>query len=741
MTAITAAADRDAAVAMTSAPVTVIAQMSVTVIRPSVALPLVTRTRAEGLVPRCRKCRSTRLRCCYKADVDPPEVTVADGGRNAARGLRYQYLRTLEALMDAVEEPGDGVEAVHVEGRPDPDGSDADSIDYELSDADGHVVSAVQVKARAPGSAMGPGEIFGALVRLVSNRDATRYELQTNARAGDSARDLAAVLGSGLEPGALRAAIDSVLASVSADRRGDRLHRLDDEHLARLSRARAKFDPRDDAEISEGLRSRLRRHRNRSRPGLGEESAGLVIDHLISEIFRRAGNAIEATLSVTHFQALLLVDGATLAQALGRRDWGVVVGPLPGVPDVRRADVLDMIHSALPLTVGDVAIPKCTLTGMSGIGKTSLAVGYLLDRADIYDAIFWVDAESEETLTSSFSRIFRYLRGGDSSAPSDPAYLRDTVLSDLSCVAGRWLLILDNCVDPHLTEKWIPQAGSGHVIVTTTDSASPPRAGSQVEVGGMAVLQAVELLRRRLAPIRKPDGPQLKQLVRLARELECWPLALELASAYLHGSGLSIDGIPEYLRRLKLRSLGDLDSVPPGYPRTLIQVIDLCVQRVREKAETAESQGGWPAVPALGILRIAAYMSSRQIPVYLVMSVPEIDLDNDEAYRGSYPIVADHPDYPPAEVVRTLRAQSLVTIDERLPSDGINSEDNRRYDYTISVNSVLQEVMQATFDNDQRTGLIVDRLAWHTERWMKAALEVNIQAPLPTSDVQVTGRA
>jgi len=54
--------------------------------------------------------------------------------------LRYQYLRTLEALMDAVEELGDGVEAVHVEGRPDPDRSDADSIDYELSDADGHVV-------------------------------------------------------------------------------------------------------------------------------------------------------------------------------------------------------------------------------------------------------------------------------------------------------------------------------------------------------------------------------------------------------------------------------------------------------------------------------------------------------------------------------------------------------------------------------------------------------------------------
>ena len=47
----------------------------------------------------------------------------------------------------------------------------------------------------------------------------------------------------------------------------------------------------------------------------------------------------------------------------------------------------------------------------------------------------------------------------------------------------------------------------------------------------MAVLQAVELLRRRLAPAGELDGPQLKQLLWLARELECWPLALELAAA------------------------------------------------------------------------------------------------------------------------------------------------------------------------------------------------------------------
>ena len=53
--------------------------------------------------------------------------------------------------MDALKEPRPGVVAVHVEGLP-RDGERApDGIDYELTDADGHVVLAVQVKARAPG--------------------------------------------------------------------------------------------------------------------------------------------------------------------------------------------------------------------------------------------------------------------------------------------------------------------------------------------------------------------------------------------------------------------------------------------------------------------------------------------------------------------------------------------------------------------------------------------------------------
>lgn len=649
---------------------------------------------------------------------------MADGGRNAARGLRYQYLRTLEALMDAAEEPGRGVAAVHVEGLPAPDGKAPESIDYELAGAGGRTFMAAQVKARAPGTVMGAGEAFRALAGLVRVRDADRYALLTSAREGESVRELAALLGAGLCPGDLRGAIGGVLASAGG--RQDLVagvEDLEDEHLGRLDRAVIEFDPRGDGDVSESLRRRLRRYRNGARAGLGDESAGLLIGYLVSEVFRRAATPADATVLVSEFRSAALVDGATLARTLGRRDWGVVVGPVPRVPDVRRADLLERVQDALPVSTGTGPVPQCTLTGLSGIGKTSLAVGYLLERADLYDVIFWADAESETALASSFAGIFRYLHGEDAPEPADPARLREAVLTELSCAAGRWLLILDNCADERQADGWVPRAGDGHVIVTTLDSARPPQGDTRVEVGGMPAAQAVDLLTRRLAP-EGPDGPQLSQLARLARELEGWPLALELAGAYLHRGGYGADGVPEYLERLKLPSLGHRESVPRGYPRTLIAAVELCLEKITQAAGQPEEDGGWAAMVAMGVLRVAAYMSSRRIPVYLAISVPAFDPDDDEAFRGLTPVVADSPDRPPAEAVGMLRSYSLAAPDERLPPYPGEDAGSSRYNYTITINSVLQEVMRARHASDPYTPLVIDRLAWHTERWMKAAFEL-----------------
>jgi hypothetical protein len=647
---------------------------------------------------------------------------MADGGRSAARGLRYQYLRTLEALMDAVERRNNDLQSVHIEGRLGPDGRPPESVDYEASDSAGNLNLVVQVKSRAPGSTMGAGEIFGVLATLVEERDARRYELLTNALPGPSAGELLTALNSDAQKHNLRVAIDRILDSVSAERRQAKLRNLTEEHLLRLRRAIVSFDTRDDAEIIESLIDRVRLYRNKHRTGLGNESAGLMIGYLVDEIFKRASDARAPTLSIAEFESLLTVPGATLVQTLGYRDWGVIVGRLPSVPDVRRVEHLAAAWTALPLRSNATVAARCTLTGLSGIGKTSLAASYILDRADVYNAIFWADAESEQTLVSSFERFFNYLHEDEAqSVPADPSRLRDAVHTRLSQASGPWLMILDNCADSRLAEFWAPVSGPGHVIMTTTDSSRPPKAGTNIEIGTMDVTQATTLLSLRLTQFHKKGQPTELRLRRLAIELECWPLALELAAAYLHGSGLGIDGIPEYIRMLKMRSLGHYRSVPADYPRTLIQAISLCLERIDEKASPGEHQEIAAAV-AINIIKLAAYMASQRIPVYLLMSTLEVD-PGANAFEGIQPVIIDDSECPAAEVVTVLRSESLISLDEPLPFGGLDENHDHRLDQTISVNTVLQEVIRAWLDQDPTIHGVLDRLAWHTERWMKAALE------------------
>ncbi|MGV9883695.1 hypothetical protein [Streptomyces sp. NPDC003006] len=84
-----------------------------------------------------------------------------DGGRVAARGFLYQYLRTLEQLVAAIDEPQ--VAGVRVEGPP-PGDQAVDKVDFDVVDADGTVRMAVQVKSRVAG-----GSMSGALALVASN--------------------------------------------------------------------------------------------------------------------------------------------------------------------------------------------------------------------------------------------------------------------------------------------------------------------------------------------------------------------------------------------------------------------------------------------------------------------------------------------------------------------------------------------------------------------------------------------
>ncbi|MEU7800762.1 hypothetical protein AB0B10_15970 [Micromonospora arborensis] len=639
-----------------------------------------------------------------------------DGGRIAARGLRYQYLRTVEAMLDVLD--SDIITAVRIEG---PHGAhQVNAVDFDMVNSDGRVQLAAQVKSVGPGGTVSAAAAFGQLLPLVVDHDAVHYQLLTNANPDPGAQKLAALLASPGTPDQLRAGLTALLANAPARR--EQLAALDDQQLQRLSRARVLFDLRDIGELRETLRERIRTYRNRQREGLGAQSAGMLTRALTAEVFDRAVEADQSVFTMIRFRELLLVDGTVLALATGARDWGVVVGAIPPIPDVARLDRLEPLVAALQ-QASRRQPARAVLTGPSGIGKSSLAAAYLADRADTYDVIFWIDGETPFTLLAAFRQIAAYLRTGSPDGPSSAVQdaVRAEVHTALSRFPGRWALIIDNVSDPRFAQSWIPATGDGHVILTAVDATARYRSATVLDVGAMTAEQATTLLARRLGlpPADRLTVEDRATLLRLAEALGNYPLALELAAGYLDSLGLSLADTDVYLERLKIRSLADEQSIPADYPRTLIGAVSLCLDRLRSRAD---SNNGEAALLAIGMISFAAYLASRQLPVHLLAAAVMIDPDSTDRAMG--PLLLDPSEFPVNEATRELRRYSLVAYDADLPqeSDLMKIGSGR----TITVNSVIQDVLRASLPFHDGSADAFDQLANHVERWHTAAAELNL---------------
>jgi hypothetical protein len=507
-----------------------------------------------------------------------------DGGRTAARGFLYQYLRTAEAVLIALT-TDDRVHAFRVEGDPQPtELDDAEIVDFDLIDRNGKVLRSVQVKGGKPSAQLRAGEVLTILARLVARGEAERYVLLTNKSISSRAAKLAELLALEQSPTELRTSLQPLLSGAARRSLSD----LDDVQVQRLGRCQVRVDRRSRAELRDALLHAVQAARREGSRGIGAQSAGLLLAYLHWEIHRRAAAPEDAVWTTSEIHQVLHLDDRALVDALGMRDWGGVVGLLPPIPDVPRGGLLEAIADALqPYRPTGRTVGRCALTGLSGIGKSSVAARYVAEYLDAYDVVFWLDASNPPyTLIQGFRTAARRL-GIDPDVGAE--HLRVAVHERLSRSASRWLVVFDDAQDDTVS-SWIPRIGDGDVLVTSIDSTGGFGIARHVPVGVMSRIEAMCLLVARLRLPTEPTHADVERIALLADALEYWPLALELASAYMRSCGYSISDIPFYVDTLKVRSLDDRSSIPEGYPSTLIAAIDMAVARLQTAHDGANSR-------------------------------------------------------------------------------------------------------------------------------------------------------
>ncbi|KAF7185169.1 Regulatory protein AfsR [Pseudocercospora fuligena] len=206
---------------------------------------------------------------------------------------------------------------------------------------------------------------------------------------------------------------------------------------------------------------------------------------------------------------------------------------------------------------------RLALVGLGGIGKSQIAIEYAYrlkeQRSDVH--VFWIRTSTYQNFENDYKSLVSRLQiRGAEDPKSNCTQLAANWLS--SAASGQWLLILDNADDerilvhhPSISSNtiapYIPQKiGCAVLITSRVFQAGMTLVGDNnkyiLNIEALSTQDAAQLILQK-NPQGRACTPELA--CRLAEELDCIPLAIVQAMAYINRRHLS--SVAGYLDRLR----------------------------------------------------------------------------------------------------------------------------------------------------------------------------------------------
>jgi tetratricopeptide (TPR) repeat protein len=174
---------------------------------------------------------------------------------------------------------------------------------------------------------------------------------------------------------------------------------------------------------------------------------------------------------------------------------------------------------------------RVALFGMGGVGKTQVAIQYIVNYQSEYDGIFWITAADSAALLSGFRDVARITGCTKVDNQKSLSVVRE-VLAWFRKQDG-WLLVLDNADIISVVDGYLPDMTSrGHTLITTRNpnALGIPAEGLEVEL--LEKHEAKDLLLLRANIIDDNEMIQSEAL-NIVMELGLLALAIEQAAAYI----------------------------------------------------------------------------------------------------------------------------------------------------------------------------------------------------------------
>ena len=278
---------------------------------------------------------------------------------------------------------------------------------------------------------------------------------------------------------------------------------------------------------------------------------------------------------------------------------------------LEREEVLTRLQRQFLATQAmDLSQPQA-ISGLGGIGKTQVVLEYAYRHAQDYQAVFWVRADSRDTLVADFLEIARTMKLPEREE-RDQTIMVAAVKSWLSQHTD-WLMILANADELTLLPEFLPAPLRGHLLLTTRAQALG-RLAYHIEVHALGQDEAALLVLRRagllafdtaLAQAERADQRAAEDL---SLQLGGLPLALDQAGAYLEETGCSLQHYLNLYKSHRADLLRRRGGLILDHPDSVVTTLSLSFASVEQQSALAAD-----------VLRVCSLLHPDAIPEELFL--------------------------------------------------------------------------------------------------------------------------
>lgn len=315
---------------------------------------------------------------------------------------------------------------------------------------------------------------------------------------------------------------------------------------------------------------------------------------------------------------------------------------------------------------------RCALRGMSGVGKSQIAVEYAHRFAGDYDIVWWISAGFRATAREQFADLAPRLRLAAGEELGDRIRAVHEALRT-GRPHRRWLVVLDSADDVEQIEDLLPE-GNGHVLITTlTQDWTISSNVTEIQVDAFTRSESVAYVRRRAERL---TGREADQLADAVQDL---PLLLSQTAAWLAVNHMPAKDYVAMIRRGEANAIGI--RISSDYPMGFQTSWSITLNTLQEKnPETVE------------LLHLFAFFSPEAIPVRLMQSA-----------RSA--ILPEHLEALAADPIRWHIALRRLSEATAVRLEYVERGDTELFVDRVTMHRLYQSFLLSTLTEDRRVTL------------------------------------